>query len=351
MRIRLNQLEGRLKDNLASVYFVSGDEPLQVGESADTIRTFASKAGYTTREVFQVEKGFNWNHFDYATDSLSLFGDKRILDLRLPSAKPGNDGAKALLKYAENPPDDSILLVTAGKVAASSQKSKWFQALDKNGVILQVWPLEGKQLREWLKQRMMRRGLQTDEVGLVYLASRVEGNLLAAAQEIEKIFILHGAGNIAGGTLAELVANSARFDVFKLMDTVLHGDAVRASKILFNLKQEGIAPPIILWGLMKETRLLVKMSVKKNQGQSLSHIIREHNVWEKRKPLVIRALGRLRTQELKRILKQGAQSDRIMKGIDKGDSWDALLTVCMGLCGLNMGCRVGREPEFIGNGP
>ncbi len=335
MRIAPNQLGRVLKENLAPVYFVSGNEPLQLGESADKIRKFAGRAGYSTREVFDVDKGFNWNQFQYASESLSLFDDKRILDLRLPSAKPGSEGAKALVSYVQNPPDDSILLVTAGKVAASSQKSKWFQALDKHGVVVQVWPLEGKPLREWLKQRMARRGLSTDEGGLSHLASRVEGNLLAAAQEIEKIYVLHGAGNIEGETLAELVADSARFDVFKLMDTVLRGDALRASRILFSLKREGIAPPIVLWGLMKETRLLVQMSFKKDQGQTLSQIIREYKVWEKRKPLVINALERLKTHELKTILKQGAGSDRIMKGIDQGDSWDALLTVCMGLCGLN----------------
>ena len=337
MRIAPNQLERVLKENLAPVYFVSGDEPLQLGEAADKIRKFAGRAGYTTREVFDVETGFNWNQFQYACDSISLFEDKRILDLRLFSAKPGNEGAKVLVSYVRNPPDDSILLVTAGKVLVSAQKSKWFQALDKHGVIVQVWPLEGKQLREWLKQRMARRGLSTDERGLSHLASRVEGNLLAAAQEIEKIYILHGAGNIEGETLFGLVADSARFDVFKLMDTVLRGDALRASRILFSLKQEGIAPPIVLWGLMKETRLLVQMSFKKDQGQSLSQILQEQKVWAKRKPLVSRALERLSTDELKRILIQGAQSDRIMKGIEKGDSWKALLTVCMGLCGLNMG--------------
>lgn len=336
MRIAPNQLERVLKGNLAPVYFVSGDEPLQLGESADKIRKFASRAGYTTREIFDVKTGFNWNQFQYASDSLSLFGDKRILDLRLPSAKPGNEGAKALVSYVQNPPDDSILLVTAGKVAASSQKSKWFKALDKHGVIVQVWPLERVQLREWLKQRMTRRGLRTDEVGLSHLALRVEGNLLAAAQEIEKIYILHGAGDIDGETLVGLVADSARFDVFKLMDTVLRGDGLRASKILFSLKQEGIAPPIVLWGLMKETRLLIQMSLNKDQGHSFSEIIREYKVWEKRKPLVNSALERLNTHGLKRILIQGAQSDRIMKCIDKGDSWDALLTVCMGLCGLNL---------------
>lgn len=329
-------MEHALQQNLAAVYFISGDEPLQLGESADAVRKIAKQAGYSTREVFDVDARFNWNRFLQATKSLSLFGDQRVLDLRLWSGKPGNEGAKALISYTQDPPDDSVLLISSPKVAASVQKAKWFQALDHRGVIVQVWPLEGRQLIDWLKRRMIKKGLRSDAKGIALLASRVEGNLLAAAQEIDKIYILHGAGSIDAETIAELVADNSRFDVFKLMDSVLQGDVARTSKILFSLYKEGMAPPVVLWGLMKETRLLIQMTFQKEKGRSLESIMRENKIWEKRKPLMFKALERLSSDDLQRILKQGAQTDRIIKGIDKGDSWDALLTVCTGLCGTQM---------------
>lgn len=336
MRIRVNQLDQSLRKKLAAIYFISGDEPLQLGESADAVRKYARQAGFVTREVFDADARFDWNQFIDATLSLSLFGEKRILDLRLVSGKPGVEGAKALLAYIDDPPSDSVLLITSVKIASSAQKASWFQALDKSGVIVQVWPLEGGQLINWLKSRMAGKGLRTDADGLALLASRLEGNLLAAAQEIDKIFILQGAGNISAETIAKLVSDNARYDVFKLMDAVLQGDAARASTILFSLAKEGIAPPIVLWGLMKETRQLGQMAFQKEKGQSLEKIMRDYKVWEKRKPMVFKAVERLSSGNLQRILKYGAHVDRIIKGVEKGDPWDGLLTVCMKMCCLEM---------------
>ncbi len=193
MRIRPEQLNAALQKGLAPVYFISGDEPLQLGEMADAVRKAARQAGFETREIFSADTGFEWNELAVSADSLSIFADKKIIDLRLPSGTPGTEGSKALITYCERLPEDTLLLITAGKLASASLKTRWFQALDKAGCVIQVWPLEGQDLIRWLQQRMQSRGLQAEAEGLRTLAARIEGNLLAAAQEIEKLYVLYGA--------------------------------------------------------------------------------------------------------------------------------------------------------------
>ena len=221
MRIKPEQLGAMLKKSLAPVYFISGDEPLQLGEIADAIRKTAKKSGFENREILSAETGFEWNQLAFTADSYSLFADKKIIDLRLPSGTPGIDGSKALIAYCERLPEDTLLLVTAGKIASGALKTKWLEALDKKGVVIQVWPLEGSDLIRWLQQRAEQRGLHIETEGLRILASRIEGNLLAAAQEIEKLYVLYGTANLSSRQISEAVADSSRYDVFKLMDSVL----------------------------------------------------------------------------------------------------------------------------------
>ena len=192
MRIKPEQLSAALQKGLMPVYFISGDEPLQLGEMADAVRKTARKAGFENREIISAETGFEWNQLALLADSLSIFADKKIIDLRLPSGTPGTDGAKALIAYCDRLPEDTLLLITAGKLASGASKSRWLEALDKVGIVIQVWPLEGQDLIRWLQQRMQQRGLNAETDGLRILASRIEGNLLAAAQEIEKLYVLYG---------------------------------------------------------------------------------------------------------------------------------------------------------------
>lgn len=186
MRLKPEQVRTALQQGLVPIYFISGDEPLQLGEMADAVRAAARAAGYDSREVLIVDAAFSWNEFTESANSLSIFADKKIIDLRLPTAAPGADGSKALIAYCERLPEDTLLLITAAKLAGASLKARWFQALDKAGCVIQVWPLEGQDLIRWLQQRMQRRGLLAETEGIKILASRIEGNLLAAAQEIEK---------------------------------------------------------------------------------------------------------------------------------------------------------------------
>ena len=221
MRNKPEQLTAELKKGLKPIYVVAGDEPLQLGEMADAIRKAARLAGYDNREVISVDANFEWNQLAFLADSMSIFSDKKIIDLRLPSGAPGIEGAKALVSYCGRLQEDNLLLITAGKLASSALKSRWFEALDKQGVVIQVWPLEGQDLINWLQQRLRQRGLSAESDGLRLLASRVEGNLLAAAQEIEKLYVLYGAGSLNQQQILDVVADNSRYDVFKLIDSAL----------------------------------------------------------------------------------------------------------------------------------
>jgi len=328
--VRLNpeQFNTPLKQ-LAPVYFITGDEPLQQGEVADAIRLAAKKSGYTTREVFSVETGFEWGELALSADSMSLFADKKLIDLRIPSGKPGADGAKALIDYCQRLPEDNLLLITAPKITAATLKSKWGQALDQAGVIVQVWPLEGSALIQWLQRRAQKRGLQIAADGIKALASRIEGNLLAASQEIEKLYILYGNDSISKQAVEQVVADSSRFDVFKLTDCMLAGRITRAIKVLNGLKAEGIAPPVIVWALSREIRLLINIKIAVNQGQNKEMVLKNNRLWDKRKQVVSAAVSRMDIQVLQKALLLCSKADRQIKGREQGDCWETLLSLCM----------------------
>jgi DNA polymerase-3 subunit delta len=329
MRLKPEQLSAALQKELAPVYFISGDEPLQMGEMADAVRAAARKAGYDSREVLVADSGFSWNELMESAGSLSIFTDKKIIDLRLPTGAPGTEGAKALTDYCEHLPEDTLLLMTSAKLASSSLKSRWFQALDKVGCIIQVWPLEGQNLIHWLQQRMQQRGLQAEAEGIRILASRIEGNLLAAAQEIEKLYVLYGSGRLSNQQILDVVADSSRFDVFKLMDSVLAAKAGRIFKILSGLQAEGVAAPVVLWALTREARVLIRIKQALAQGQNRALVFKNNQVWDKRQQLVSDTLGRLGDSDLNSILTLSAKADRQIKGQQQGDPWETLLAICL----------------------
>ncbi|NOQ35536.1 MAG: DNA polymerase III subunit delta [Methylococcaceae bacterium] len=325
MRLKLTQLDGSLKRGLAPVYLITGDEPLQIGEAADSIRLAAKNRSYLNREVFTVEGNFNWNQISQAADSLSIFADKKIIDLRVPSGKFGKDGAKVLSEYCKQPPEDTILLISSAKLTSASTKSRWFQTIDKAGVVIQVWPLAGQELIAWLRQRLLKRGLQLEIEAVKILASRIEGNLLAAAQEIEKLYVLYGTGRLSTQQVQEVVADSSRFDVFNLSDALLGGRVNRIIKILQGLQAEGIAAPIVLWVLSKDLRCLLELKTASNKEQ----VFRKHQIWDKRKHLMNNALSRLNLTELQQAVILSAKADRQIKGQQTGDSWETLLQICL----------------------
>lgn len=330
MRLKPEQAAQHLRGKkLAPVYLVSGDEPQQIAEIADAIRKAAWEAGYLEREIFSQDTGFSWHDLPAAAYATSLFTDRKVIDLRLPSGSPGTEGAKILTAYCERLPEDTLLLITTGKLAAASLKTRWFQALERAGVFIQVWPLEGEELLRWLQQRLERRGIHTDKEGLKLLAARIEGNLLAAAQEIEKLYILYGSGSLDAAKIADAVADSSRYDIFKLTDSLLAGHPGRITKILAGLKDEDIAAPVVLWAITREARLLCKLKQEIAAGKNRDAAMQAQQIWDKRKAMVSHALDRLSEAALHRILVLSAKADREIKGQQQGDPWQSLLQICL----------------------
>ncbi|MCQ8104569.1 DNA polymerase III subunit delta [Methylomonas sp. SURF-2] len=332
MRVKPDQLEEALRQSLRPVYLITGDEPLQVGEAADAVRAAARRAEYTVREVIAIEQGNEWPQLAEEADSLSIFADKKLIDLRLPSAKPGQEGSKALTAYCQRLPADTLLLITAGKIDAAGQKSQWFQAIEHLGAVVQVWPLQGPELLAWLRRRAERKGMRLEPDALKSLAGRIEGNLLAAAQEIEKLFILYGQASINKAAIDAAVADSSRFDVFKLTDALLAGKRNRAVKILNGLKAEGVAAPVVLWALSREARVLFNLQADLAQGGHRDAVFKRHQIRDMRRPLLQEALGRLAVGDIESLLLHCAKADAQAKGQAGGDAWETLFHICSEFC-------------------
>jgi DNA polymerase-3 subunit delta len=334
MKIFPDKLEAALKKALLPIYFFSGDEPLQMGEAADAVRRHAREQGYTEREVIHADKNFDWNELLMASNSMSLFAEKRVIDLRLPSGKPGKDGGAALLEYASRPPEDTVLLISSGKVDKRSQSAKWYMALDKVGATLQVWPVEAPDMPRWLDQRLRSRGLQPEQEAARIIAERVEGNLLAAAQEVDKLVLLIGSGPLSAEQAEAAVADSARFDVFGLVDAALEGDAPRSTRMLDGLRGEGVEPILVLWALTRELRSLADMAAKIEGGKGLDGVLGQ--VWGKRKGPVKAGLQRHNKARWQQMLRRAARLDRVIKGAAPGNAWDELLQLTLLMAGVQL---------------
>ena len=253
MKLAPAQLNKHLQGALAPVYVVSGDDPLLCQEAADAIRNAARQQGFDERQVFSADANFDWGTLLQAGASLSLFAQRRLLELRLPSGKPGDKGAAALMEYCANPAEDTLLLVSLPKLDGSAQKTKWGKALIEGAhcQFIQIWPVDVHQLPQWINQRLQQAGLSAQRDAVDLIAARVEGNLLAAAQEIEKLKLLAEGNQITVETVQAAVADSARFDVFGLVDAMLNGEAAHALRMLEGLRGEGVEPPVILWALAR----------------------------------------------------------------------------------------------------
>ncbi len=334
MKLYPDKLNAHLKGDLLPIYFFSGDEPLQLGEAADAVRRVAREQGYTEREVMHAERGFDWNELSAASNAMSLFAERRVIDLRLPSGKPGKDGGAALVEYAERPPDDTVLLISSSKVDKRSQSAKWYKALDKVGATLQVWPVEANDMPKWLDQRLRSRGLQPERDAARLIAERVEGNLLAAAQEVDKLLLLNGEGQLSTEQVEAAVADSARFDVFGLVDAALVGDVSRLTRMLDGLRGEGVEPILVLWALTREIRSLADMAAQVEGGKGIDGAL--SRVWGKRKGPVKAGLQRHNRVRWQQMLRRAARLDRVIKGAAVGNAWDELLQLSLMMAGVRL---------------
>ncbi len=335
MKIDPSQLDTHIKNKLLPIYLVFGEEPLQMMEAMSALREAARAQGCGSREVLEAGRDFDWNQLSFTANSLSLFAERRILELRMPSGSPGQEGAKALTEYAERPAEDAVLLIESGKIDTRSQKAKWFQALEEVGAALQIWPVKPAAMPAWIDRRLRVHGLQAEREAVALLALRTEGNLLAAAQEIEKLSLLYGqAGRQVRLDLrqvANAVADSSRYSVYDLVDAALGGETARSVRILSGLRLEGAATPLVLWALQNEIRSLYDMKHRLQAGEPAGRVLAA--VWDSRKPRVEQALKRLSVRTWGILVKLCARADLAVKGLRAERDWDVLQEICLGLSG------------------
>lgn len=325
MKISGEDLSRHLAQGLAPLYVIHGEALLLAIEAADAIRAAARTAGYGEREVLVVEKGFNWAELRNSAQSLSLFSTRKLVDLRIPSGKPGVEGAQALQDYCQHLNADTITLISLPRLDKTALSSKWFTMLAEQGVIIAADEIALSALPGWIAGRLKQQGQSADADTLVFLAEKVEGNLLAAHQEIQKLALLFAAGHLSFEQVKNAVMDVARYDVFKLSEAMLAGDAARYAHILDGLRAEGTATVLILWALAEDIRALGKVLRALQQSGNLNSALRDAHVWGARQKLVERAVRRFSPAVAERALRQAAHVDKVVKGLRPGDAWDELL--------------------------
>ena len=351
MQLRLDALEAHLAKGPAGLYVVYGDEHLLAQEACDRIRATARANGFTDRTVFTVERGFDWSSLLGASQSMSLFGDRQLVELRIPTGKPGEEGEDALKTLAASANPDVLTLITLPRLDAATQKAAWFTALADAGVALKIDPVERAQLPGWVGQRLAQQGqrVAAGEEGkraLQFIAERVEGNLLAAHQEIQKLGLLYPSGALSFEQVHDAVLNVARYDVFKLNEAMLAGDVGRLSRMIDGLKGEGEAAVLVLWAVVEEVRTLLRIKRGVEAGKPLPMLLRENRVWGPRERLVGPALSRVTEASLEKALALAAKLDRQVKGLSGGtpgnhrndpppDPWAGLFELAMTVAGAS----------------
>ncbi len=325
MRIKLEQLSSQLQKQTAPLYTIFGQEPLLIIEAADSIRHHACQLGYTEREIFTIDHRFDWSELLSAGKNLSLFGDRKVMDIRIPSGKPGREGGKAIDTYCQSLPEDTITLITLPKIDKQGQSTKWFKALEATGVIIPVYAVERAQLPAWIGRRLAMQQQKADLETLQFFADQVEGNLLAAQQEIKKLALLYPVGHLSFEQIKDVVLNVARYDVFKLSDAMINGNMVRFNRILDGLQGEGLPPPLILVTLTEQIRQLIIIRKGLDVGKATAQLMKEARIWGERQKTMAAAARRIGLKSLTRGLLHAAKIDRIIKGVAKGNVWDELL--------------------------
>jgi DNA polymerase-3 subunit delta len=347
MQVRADQLEAQLSKSLAPLYVVHGDEPLVALESADAIRAAARKAGFAERQLFIAERYFDWSELLNAGASMSLFGDRKLVELRLPTGKPGTEGAAAIERYCASANPDCMTLVSLPRLDKAGQNSKWFTALSTAGVVVEVWPMERGRLTDWIATRLARGGQRAGREVLQFLAERVEGNLLAAHQEVQKLALLLAPGELRLEDVESAVTSVARYDVQGLVEAMLTGDMARYARVLEGLHGEGEAPTFVLWALSEELRGLSRILAGTAAGRPVEQLFRENRVWRNKEAATRVALRRLSRASVEAALSHASRIDRVSKGIARGDAWDEFLILGMTLTtDARASAKAGAQPRY-----
>lgn len=340
MQLKLDSLaahlDSRIKTGaLAPIYVVSGDEPLLSLEAQDAIRAAARKTGAEEREVLHADARWDWSLLNGATQSLSLFATRKLTELRLPTGKPGKEGAEALKALAQSAADSTLVLLALPRLERAARESAWAVALERAGVWVDIPKVERHELGTWISRRLARQQQQITSEALDFICERVEGNLLAAHQEIMKLGLLYPAGELGLDQVSDAVLNVARYEVFGLPAVLLSGDLPRALRMLDGLRAEGEALPLIVWSIAEELRTLIRVKAAINAGRPFAMAARDNRLWGPRQDLIQRALPRLNEQQLTRLLARCTEIDRLSKGLrsrsSDSDAWLELADVAVAL--------------------
>lgn len=319
------QLTRHLEAGLKPLYVVTGDALLLAIEAADSIRSAARKAGYSERETFVVEQYFKWAELRNSAQSMSLFAERKVMDIRIASGKPGIEGAQALQDHVENLSPDILTLISLPKLDKTTQNSKWYSALQKHAVVVQADDISRNALPNWLAGRLKRQGQSAEPATMEFLADRSEGNLLAAYQEVQKLALLYPAGMLSFDQVKDAVMDVARYDISKLSEAMLSGNAERYARILEGLRAEGTATVLVLWAVSEDIRKLGKVLQAMQRGSNVNSAMREARIWGANLNLIEHAARRFKLVQIERAMLQAARLDKTIKGLRTGDVWDELL--------------------------
>lgn len=331
MRIAPQQLASHLEKGLKLLYVLTGEEPLAQRECLDVLRAAGRAEGYDERTGFTVERNFNWQQLAAFGQSSSLFASRRLLELSIPSGKPGAEGGKALQALAEAPMADTVMIVILPTLDRDGKNSAWFAALERAGVVLVLEEVEAGRLPQWIAQRLAAQGQQTDAETLEFIAHQVEGNLLAAHQEIQKLGLLYPTGQLSSDQVREAILNVSRYDAFQLGEAVLAGDVERTVRILQGLQDEGAQPVAVMNPLMWVLRPLVRVKQAESRGENIAAAMQAARIYGDRQALTKRALSRLSLRQLQAALLKLSEIDKTAKGLMQGDAWLEISRLCFGL--------------------
>ena len=342
MRVAVEELANRLAaqgvENLPKIILINGNEPLFVEEALDQVRCTLKPMGFEERITMQLETGFDWSSITGVGQAMSLFSERRLFELRVPKSL-GAAGTKAITEFCNNPPDDDVLVLLMPALDKRQQQAKWARLVNNSGWLVDCYDLSPAQFPVWIKQRIQSRSLRVEAGVVEELAEQLEGNVLAAAQEIDKLQVLATDGAVTLKLLSMSLADQARFDVYALSDACLNGNFTRALRIKQRLQSEGIEPVIVVWALVREIRTLANISVAIGMGENRAMLFKQHRIWRKREPAVNSALGRISSEQWYQLLQQAALLDQTIKGQryqDVGSVWYQLELFCGALCGVQV---------------
>ncbi len=335
LKLYPDKLADHLSRQLAPVYLLYGDEPFQLMQLGDQLRAHAKANGYDERQVLLANDESDWTLFRESADSMSLFSERRLIELRMPTGKPGRSGGDILKRYCADPAEDVLLIITAGKLDRSSTSSAWFKAIDKVGVTLAVWPIAAKQLLVWLKAQLQAQGLHASPEAIALIAERVEGNLLAANQEVERLSLLYPQGELTAENVLAAVVDSARYSINDLTEAALAGNAARSLHVLEGLRDEAVPTVLVLWSLTQEIRSATRAAEAIAQGVGVDKALKGAGVWQSRMAPLKNALSRHESNAWLTMLSKTSLIDRQIKGQAAGDVWDSLAELCLLLAGVH----------------